>query len=156
MGFGLYDRCVIEALRGLNEPEPYFRGLISEVGFERASIAYDQPERRHGKSSYHFLDLVDFALLALSSYSRAPLRLMTLGGMTVAALSFLVGLGYLVAKLLFWNSLPVGTAPILIAIFFLSAVQIFALGVIGEYVGLLLSYSRRFPLVIEKERINYD
>nr|WP_246736381.1 glycosyltransferase family 2 protein [Enterovirga sp. DB1703] len=156
IGYGLYDRVFMEALRGLNEPDPYFRGLVAEIGFERATIEYDQPPRRHGRSSYRFFDYVDYAFLGLFSYSRAPLRLMTLAGICVASLSFLIGLVYLIAKLLFWYSIPAGTAPILIAVFFLGAVQILAIGVVGEYVGLLLTYSRRFPLVIEKERINYD
>ena len=156
MGYGLYDRCVIDALRGLNEPEPYFRGLITEVGFERAAIEYDQPRRRYGRSSYNIFSLADFALLGLSSYSRAPLRLMTFVGFAVACLSLLCALAYLVGKLLFWYSLPVGVAPVLIAIFFLGSIQLFALGVVGEYIGLLLNYARRFPLVIEKERINFD
>ena len=155
MGFGLYDRVVMDALRGLNEPEPYFRGLVSEIGFKRAIVEYDQPERVHGASKNSFLDLIDYAILAVTSYSRAPLRLMTLGGLAVAALSFCIGMGYLVAKLMFWNSLPLGVAPVLIAVFFLGAAQICALGVVGEYVGLLLSYARRFPLVIERERINF-
>ncbi len=156
MGYGLYDRCVIEALRSLNEPEPYFRGLIAEVGFERAFIEYDQPRRRHGRSSYTIFSLADYALLGLSSYSRAPLRLMTLVGFSVSCLSFLCGLAYLLGKLLFWYSLPVGVAPLLIAIFFLSSIQLLALGIVGEYIGLLLNYARKFPLVIEKERINFD
>jgi glycosyltransferase involved in cell wall biosynthesis len=156
IGYGLYDRTFVEVLRGLNEPEPYFRGLVSEIGFDRLVIPYDQPGRLHGQSSYRFFQYVDYALLGLSSYSRAPLRLMTLTGFCIAALSFLIGVAYLIAKLLFWYSLPVGTAPILIAIFFLGAVQLFAIGVLGEYVGLVLTYSRRFPHVIEKERINYD
>ena len=156
MGYGLYDRCVIEALRGLNEPEPYFRGLITEVGFERATVEYDQPPRRHGKSSYTIFSLADFALHGLSSYSRVPLRMMTFVGFAVSCLSFLCGLAYLVGKLLFWYALPTGIAPVLIAVFFLGAIQLFALGVVGEYIGLLLNYSRRFPLVIEKERINFD
>ena len=156
MGYGLYDRCVIEALRGLNEPEPYFRGLISEIGFDRATVEYDQPPRHHGRSSYNIFSLADYALLGISSYSRAPLRLMTLVGFCVSLLSFLGGVGYLIAKLLFWYSLPTGVAPVLIAIFFLGSVQLFALGVVGEYIGLLLNYARRFPLVIEKERINFD
>lgn len=155
IGYGLYDRRVVDAFRSLNEPEPYFRGLVMEVGFERTIVEYDQPRRRHGKSSYGFLDLVDYAILAMSSYSRAPLRLMTIGGMSVACLSLLVALGYFVAKLLFWDSLPLGIAPLAIAVCFLGAVQIFALGIVGEYVGLLLSYARRFPLVIESERINF-
>ena len=156
MGYGLYDRCVIEALRNLNEPEPYFRGLIAEVGFERAFVEYDQPERRYGRSSYTIFSLADYALIGLSSYSRAPLRLMTLVGFCVSCLSFLCGLAYLIGKLLFWYSLPVGVAPVMIAIFFLSSVQLLALGIVGEYIGLLLNYARKFPLVIEKERINFD
>ena len=143
-------------MRKLHEPEPYFRGLVIEVGFERRVIEYDQPPRRHGRSSYNFFSLADFALVGLSSYSRAPLRLMTFLGFFVSSLSFLTGFIYLIIKLLFWNSLPVGVAPVLIAIFFLGSIQLFALGVVGEYIGLLLNYSRQFPLVIEKERINFD
>ena len=156
VGYGLYDRCVIDVLRGLNEPEPYFRGLVMEIGFKRAMIEYDQPARRTGKSSYNLFSLADYALIGLSSYSRAPLRLMTFLGFGAAMLSFMAGLVYLVIKLLFWYSLPVGVAPVLIAIFFLSSIQLFALGVVGEYIGLLLNYSRKFPLVIEGERINFD
>lgn len=155
MGYGLYDRCVVDALRGLNEPEPYFRGLVMEVGFTRAFIEYEQPPRRHGRSSYNFFSLADYALVGLSSYSRAPLRLMTFLGFAVSMLSFLAGLVYLAIKLLFWYSLPVGVAPVLIAVFFLGSIQLFALGVVGEYIGLLLNYARNFPLVIEKERINF-
>jgi polyisoprenyl-phosphate glycosyltransferase len=154
-GYGLYDRCVLDALRTLREPEPYFRGLVLEVGFERSIIMYDQPPRLHGKSSYNLYSLADFALLGLSVSSRAPLRLMTLLGFSRAVVSFIVGFAYLIIKLAFWYSLPIGVAPVLIAVFFLSALQLFALGVLGEYVGLLLNYSRNFPLVIEKERINF-
>ena len=156
IGYGLYDRAFIESLRSLNEPEPYFRGLVVEIGFERFVVEYDQPDRRHGVTSYRFFDYVDYALTGLSSYSRAPLRLMTLTGFFVAAVSFLTGIVYLIAKILFWYSLPAGIAPILIAVFFLGAVQLLAIGVLGEYIGLLLTYSRRFPHVVEQERINYD
>ncbi|MGI3903285.1 MAG: glycosyltransferase family 2 protein [Janthinobacterium lividum] len=156
MGYGLYDQCIIKALRDLNEPEPYFRGLIAEVGFDRAFVEYDQPERRHGRSSYTLFALADYALLGLSSHSRAPLRLMTLVGFSISCVSFMCGIAYLIGKFVFWYSLPVGVAPVLIAIFFLSSVQLFALGIVGEYIGLLLNYARNFPLVIEKERINFD
>ena len=156
MGYGLYDRRVMDVLRDLNEPEPYFRGLINEVGFDRAFVEYEQPARRHGRSSYTLFSLADHALLGLSTYSRAPLRLMTLVGFSIACVSFLCGVAYFIGKLLFWYSLPAGIAPLLIAIFFLGSVQLFALGVVGEYIGLLLNYTRRFPLVIEKERINFD
>jgi hypothetical protein len=147
---------VVDAMRGLKEPEPYFRGLVMEVGFERATVEYDQPPRRYGRSSYNLFSLADYALVGLSSYSRAPLRLMTFLGFFVSMLSFIVGLVYLIIKLVFWNSLPIGVAPVLISIFFLGSIQLFALGVVGEYIGLLLNYSRQFPLVIEKERINFD
>jgi glycosyltransferase involved in cell wall biosynthesis len=156
IGYGLYDRCVVDAMRALKEPEPYFRGLVMEVGFERATVEYDQPLRRHGRSSYNLFSLADYALVGLSSYSRAPLRLMTFLGFFVSTLSFFVGLVYLIFKLVFWNSLPIGVAPVLISIFFLGSIQLFALGVVGEYIGLLLNYARQFPLVIEKERINFD
>lgn len=156
MGYGLYDRRVMDTLRGLNEPEPYFRGLINEVGFDRAFIEYEQPARRHGRSSYTLFSLAEHALLGLSTYSRAPLRLMTLIGFSISCISFLCGFAYFIGKLLFWYSLPTGIAPLLIAIFFLGSIQLFALGVVGEYIGLLLNYTRRFPLVIEKERINFD
>ena len=76
IGYGLYDKCVVDAMRGLREPEPYFRGLVVEVVFERATVEYDQPPRQHGRSSYSLFSLADYALLGLSSYSRAPLRLM--------------------------------------------------------------------------------
>lgn len=155
MGYGLYDRRVVDAMRGLNEPEPYFRGLVMEVGFERAMIEYDQPPRRHGRSSYNLLSLTDFALSGLVMHSRAPLRFMTLVGFLVSTCSFIFAVGYVILKLLFWYSFPAGITPILIAVFFLGSVQLFALGVLGEYIGLLLSYSRHFPLVIEKERINF-
>ena len=155
MGYGLYDRCVVQAMRGLNEPEPYFRGLVMEVGFTRAFVEYEQPPRRHGRSSDNFFSLADYALVGLSSSSRAPLRLMTFIGFFVSMLSFVAGLVYLAIKLFFWYSLPVGIAPVLIAVFFLGSIQMLALGVVGEYIGLLLNYARNFPLVIEKERINF-
>ena len=156
MGYGAFDQVAIAALRQLKEPEPFFRGLIMEVGFERAFIEYDQPPRRTGRSSYTIASLADYAILGLSTYSRAPLRIMTAVGFVVACLSLLVGLGYLVAKLLFWSSFPLGVAPLVIAVFFLGAVQLFAIGIVGEYVGLLLNYARQFPLVVEKERMNFD
>jgi polyisoprenyl-phosphate glycosyltransferase len=156
MGYGLYDRCVVDAMRKLNEPEPYFRGLVIEVGFERVMIEYDQPPRRRGRSSYNVFSLADYALIGLSTYSRAPLRMMTFLGFSVSMLSFLAGVIYFFVKLFFWYSMPVGLAPVLISIFFLGSIQLFALGVLGEYVGLLLNYTRQFPLVFEKERINFD
>ncbi len=155
-GFGLYDRSIVEIVRQLNEPDPYFRGLVSEIGFDKAFVEYSQLPRKHGKSRHSFFDLFELAMLAMTTYSKAPLRLMTFTGMAIAALSLIAGLGYLIAKLILWDRFSAGIAPILIATLFFAAVQLIALGLIGEYIGLLLQYARRFPLVIEKERINFD
>ncbi len=156
MGYGLYDRAVVEIIRGLDEPDPYFRGLISEIGFDKAFVEYDQPLRKHGKSHLDLLDLIEMAMLGMTTYSKVPLRMMTFGGLTIAGLSLLAGLGYLVAKLIFWDTFSAGIAPILLATLFFASVQLIALGLVGEYIGLVLQYVRRFPLVIEKERINFD
>ena len=156
MGYGLYEREIVEIIRRLDEPDPYFRGLVSEIGFDKAFAEYDQPPRRHGESRHSFFTLVEMAMLAVTTYSKVPLRLMTFGGLGIAALSLLVGLGYLIAKLVFWNTFSAGIAPILLAVLFFAAVQLIALGLVGEYIGLILQYVRRFPLVIEKERVNFD
>ena len=156
IGFGLFDRQIIEILRSFDDPSPYFRGMVSEIGFDKAFVEYEQPERKHGRSRHSFFDLFDLAMLGITSYSRTPLRIMTLGGLAVALLFFIVALGYLIAKLLFWNFFTMGTAPILIGTFFLAAVELFCLGLVGEYVGLIFEQVRHRPLVVEKERVNFD
>jgi glycosyltransferase involved in cell wall biosynthesis len=156
MGYGLYDRRVMDVMRSLYEPDPYFRGLVPEIGFERKVVEYRQPERAHGTSKHSLFDLIDFALMGITTFSKAPMRLMTVTGFIAACLSLACGFLYLVAKVLFWSSIPVGIAPILIAVFLLGSVQLLALGLLGEYVGVLLQYARKFPLVVEKERINFD
>jgi len=156
IGFGLYDRRVIEILRDLNEPDPYFRGLIPEIGLARAVVEYDQPVRTHGESKNSLIDLIDLAFLGVTTYSKAPMRILTVIGFLVAALSFIAAIVYVCLKLLFWSSVPFGITPILLATLFFGSIQLLALGLLGEYVGLLLQYARRFPLVIEKERINFD
>ena len=156
IGYGVYDRQVIDVMRSLYEPDPYFRGLVPEIGFERAIVEYDQPERRHGKSRNSLSDLVDLAILGLSIYAKAPMRLMTIAGLFVAALSLMAAVVYFVLKLIYWNSFSMGIAPLLLATLFFGSIQILALGLIGEYVGLLLRYARRFPLVVERERVNFD
>jgi polyisoprenyl-phosphate glycosyltransferase len=155
-GFGLYDRKIMEVIRSLNEPDPYFRGLISEIGFEKCLIEYVEPPRKHGTTRHRFFDLLDLAILGITTYSRVPLRLLTIVAVIVASLSFLAGTVYLILKLVFWSSFSVGIAPLLIGALFLSAVQMLAIGLVGEYIGLVLLYSRRFPPVIEQERINFD
>src|SRR5262249_49642617 len=136
MGFGLFDREVIEILRALEEPEPYFRGLVAEIGFDKAFIEYDQPSRKYGRSRHSFLDLFELSMLALTTYSRAPLTLMTLTGLAISILSLATGLVCLVLKLIYWDTFPVGIIPLILATFFFAAVQLIALGLIGEYIGL--------------------
>jgi glycosyltransferase involved in cell wall biosynthesis len=154
-GFGLYDKKFIEVLRNLDEPYPYFRGLIGELGFERAEIPYTQPKREKGKSKNSFYDLYDMAMLGFVSHSKLPLRLASFIGFGVSILSILVALIYLVYKLLDWSEFQLGIAPLVIGIFFFSGVQLFFLGIIGEYIGAIFTQVKNRPLVVEKERINF-
>ncbi len=154
-GFGLYDRQIMDVLRGLREPYPYFRGLISDVGYNIKRVEYIQPERLHGQTKNNFLTLFDIAMLGFTSYSKVPLRLATLVGFFTACLSLLVGMGYLVAKLIFWNTFTAGIAPVVVGIFFLGSVQLFFMGIVGEYVGAVFTYVQNRPLVVEQERINF-
>jgi polyisoprenyl-phosphate glycosyltransferase len=154
-GFGLYDRQFIEILRNLEEPYPYFRGLIAELGFCRIEIPYTQPKREKGKTKNNFYTLYDIAMLGFVSYSKLPLRLASFIGFGVSLLSFIIALVYFVYKLLFWNNFSVGIAPLVIGIFFFGGVQLFFLGIIGEYVGAIFTQVKKRPLIIEKERINF-
>ncbi|MDD5155304.1 MAG: glycosyltransferase family 2 protein [Candidatus Omnitrophica bacterium] len=154
-GFGLYDREFVEIIRKLNDPYPYLRGLITEVGFPRAEIKYTQPKRKRGRSSYNLYSLYETAVLGFTSYSMVPLRLSVFIGFLVAIISLGVALFYFILKLLFWNSMQMGTAPIIIGIFFFSAVQLFFIGILGEYVGAIYTQVKNRPLVFEKERINF-
>jgi len=155
-GFGLYDRVVIEALRKMDETYPYFRGMIMEAGFKQAIVYFDQPPRKQGVSSYNFYRLYDLAMLGITSHSKVPLRLATMLGFIMSALSFMVGMAYLLAKLFLWNFFTVGIAPIIIAVFFFGSVQLFFTGILGEYIGFIYTHVRHRPLVVEEERINFD
>ena len=153
-GFGLYDKKVIDIIRKLDDPYPYFRGLISEIGFEIAKIEYEQPPRGKGHSKHNFYSLYDIAILGITSHSKVPLRLATFTGFLVSFSSFIVGVFYLIYKLVFWDRFDVGIAPLVIGIFFFAAVQLFFIGMIGEYIGSIHTQVLKRPLVIEKERIN--
>ncbi len=154
-GFGLYDRKVIDILRNLQDPYPYFRGLIADIGFEPAIIEFTQPARRFGKSKSNLFYLYEEAMLGITSYTKLPLRLATIIGFSSAAISFLIGVFYLIYKLLFWTSFSVGTAPITIGLFFFASIQLIFLGVIGEYISMIYVHVINRPLVYEKERINF-
>lgn len=154
-GFGLYDRTVIEILRSLNDPYPYLRGIIADIGFETAKIPYLQPARVRGITKNNFYTLYDMAMLGITSYSKVPLRLAAMIGFVMSALSLLTALGYLAAKLMFWDLFTIGTAPMIIGIFFFGSIQLFFIGMIGEYIGSIHTQILKRPLVIEKERINF-
>lgn len=154
-GFGLYDKEVINILRGLDDPYPYFRGLISEIGFPVAKIEFKQPQRKRGITKNNFYTLYDMAMLGITSHSKVPLRLAVFGGFTLSLCSLVIAFIYLILKLVAWNSFQMGTAPLLIGIFFFSSVQLFFLGLLGEYIGNLQTQILKRPLVVEKERINF-
>lgn len=154
-GFGLYDQQVIKILREINDPYPYFRGLIADIGFPIARIEFTQPRRKRGISKNNFYTLYDMAMLGVTGYTKIPLRLATMFGFVSAALSFVVGLIYLIYKIIFWFQFQLGSAPIVIGLFFLGSVQLFFLGVVGEYIGAIYTQVMKRPLVIEKERINF-
>lgn len=155
-GSGLYDRKVIEIIKKIDDPYPYFRGLICDIGFERAVIMYNQPLRKRGITKNNFYTLYDLAMLGITNHSKVPLRLATMTGFAMAILSLLFALGYFIYKLIFWKSFSVGIAPLVIGLFFFSAVQLFFIGIIGEYIGSIHTQVLKRPLVIEKERINFD
>jgi glycosyltransferase involved in cell wall biosynthesis len=152
-GFGLYDRRVIEIMRNLGDPYPYVRGLIAEIGLPYVTIPYDQPLRKRGITKNNFYTLFDMALLGITSHSKVPLRMATIAGFLLSGLSLLVAVGFLVLKLTAWYSLPAGYAPAVIGIFFLGSAQIFLIGLLGEYVGAVLTQVRKRPLVVERERV---
>jgi polyisoprenyl-phosphate glycosyltransferase len=155
-GFGLYDRKVLDILhRDFREPYPYFRGQIAEIGLPHKEIFYNQSRRERGITKNNFYTLYDIGMLGITNLSKVPLRLVTFGGFVFAALSLLAGLGYLVAKLVFWNYFQLGLAPIMIGLFFLGSVQLIAIGIIGEYIGSIHTIVQNRPLVTEQERINF-
>lgn len=155
-GSGLYDREFVEVLRNLNDPTPFLRGIVAELGYKRKEIHYKQPQRRAGKTHNNFYTLYDAAMLSFTSYTKIGLRLATFMGIGIGIISAIMGVAYLILKLMYWNRFAAGTAPMLIGIFFLGSIQLFFLGFMGEYI---LSINQRImnrPLVIEEERINFE
>jgi glycosyltransferase involved in cell wall biosynthesis len=154
-GFGLYDRAIVDYCRKVADPYPYFRGQISEIGLPIKKIPYRQPVRKRGITKNNFFTLYDLAMLGITSHSKVPLRLATMLGFSMAILSLLVAFVYLIYKLVFWYTLPVGTAPLVIGLFFFASVQLFFIGILGEYIGAIHTQVLKRPLVVEKERINF-
>ena len=155
-GFGLYDRSVVEQIRNnFRDPYPYFRGIIAELGLPVAKVFYNQKRRERGVTKNNFYALYDLAMLGITNLSKVPLRLVIFCGFLSALVSFVVGIFYLIYKLMFWQSFTLGLAPIVLGLFFLGSVQLIALGIIGEYVGSIHTIVLKRPLVTEKERINF-
>jgi glycosyltransferase involved in cell wall biosynthesis len=154
-GAGLFDRVVLETLRSLDDPYPYFRGLLCEIGFPVATVPFRQPRRARGVTKNNFYTLYDIAMLGITNHSKVPLRIMTMTGFALALVSLLISVGYLVTKLLFWNSFDMGVAPILIGVFFFGSMQMLFIGLLGEYIGSIHTRLRKLPHVVERERINF-
>jgi glycosyltransferase, family 2 len=155
-GFGLYDKAFIEVMRKLDDPTPFLRGIVAELGFKRKEIAYEQPKRRAGITSNNLYRLYDAAMLSITSYTKLGLRLATLIGAMSGGFSFFVAIIYLILKLLYWDRFPAGMAPILIGMLFLGSIQIFFIGMIGEYILTINQRVMKRPLVVEEERINFE
>ena len=154
-GFGLYDRAIVDYCRSINDPYPYFRGLISEIGLPIKKISFHQPVRKRGFSNCNWYVLYDVAMLGITNFSKVPLRLAAMVGFVTAFISLIVAFCYLIYKLVLWRSFPLGTAPLVIGLFFFSSVQLFFIGILGEYIGAIHTQVLKRPLVVEKERINF-
>ena len=154
-GSGLYDRDFIEVLRNLDDPTPFLRGIVAELGFKIKQIPYVQPKRRAGETKNHFYQLYDAAMLSITSYTKAGLRLATIFGSICSLISMVVAVVYLVMKLMYWDRFPAGMAPVLIGMCFLGSVQIFFIGLMGEYILSINARVMKRPLVIEEERLNF-
>jgi hypothetical protein len=154
-GFGLYDQTFVSVLRTLPDPYPYFRGIVAELGFRYATIPYTQPARQRGFTKNTVYALYDIGIQGIVNHSKIPLRVAVLLGFFSSILSLIAALVYLVLKLIFWFNLPFGIAPLVIGLFGVASVQLFFLGILGEYVGAIYTQVRNRPLVVEEERINF-
>lgn len=155
-GFGLYDRSFLEVLRELHDPIPFWRGVVSELGYRMKEIPYEQQKRRAGKSHNNFFSLYDAAMLSFTSYTKTGMRVATFFGFIISAISLLIALVYLILKLVNWDNFQMGNAPILIGVFVLGGIQLFFIGLLGEYIMSINTRMMNRPLVIEEERINFD
>ncbi len=154
-GAGLFDQVVVDILRNIHDSYPYFRGLLCEIGFPIATVPFKQPRRQRGITKNNFYTLYDIAMLGITNHSKVPLRLMAMSGFLLSILSLFAAFGFLVAKLIFWDYFQLGISPILIGIFFFGAIQMFFIGLLGEYIASIHTQVRNMPLVIEAERVNF-
>lgn len=154
-GFGLYDKKIIDICRSIDDPYPYFRGLICDIGFDKKIINFKQPQRKKGETKNNFYTMYDNAMLGIVKHSKVPLRFMTFTGFFFAFFSMCFALIYLIYKLIYWSNFQLGMAPLVIGLFFLGSIQLLSLGILGEYVGAIYTRVNKKPIIIEKERINF-
>jgi len=155
-GFGLFDRKVVDLIKQFDDPYPYFRGMIAEIGMPRFEIPYTQPARKRGITKNNFYSLYELAMLAITNLSKIPLRVVTFSGFVCALLCILISFGYLIYKLIFWDRFSAGLAPLVIGVFFVMSLQMLFIGIVGEYIGTIHTLVQRRPLVVEQERINFE
>lgn len=155
-GFGLYSRKFVEAVKLFKEPYPYFRGLVSEIGLKRSKVLFVQEKRKHGRTKNNFFTLYDMAMTGFVNHTKIPLRLAVFCGFVLAIISLMIAFGYLIYKLMYWETFNLGLAPLVIGLFFFSAIQLVFIGIIGEYLGAIWTQVKNKPLVIEEEKINFD
>lgn len=155
-GFGLYDRDFINVLKDLNDPMPYLRGIVAELGFTRKELFYEQEKRKSGKSKNNWYTLYDLAMLGITSYSKVVMRFATMFGFILSLITFLSGVVYFIYKLIYWYSFPAGIAPLILGVFFIGSVQLFFIGLLGEYILNINVRVMKRPLVVEEDRINFD
>lgn len=155
-GFGLYDREVLNQLRQIDDPYPFLRGLICELGYEIKTIPFAQPRRLRGISKNNLYTLYDIAMLGIVSHSKVPIRIAAFAGFALGMLSVIAAIVFLILKLLYWDSFPMGIAPVVIGMFFMFGILMLFIGILGEYIGAIHTHIQRRPVVVEKERINFD
>lgn len=155
-GTGLYDKSFIDVLKNMDDPAPFLRGIVAELGPMRKDIEYTQAERRAGKTHNNWYRLYDAAMLSFTSYTKVGLRMATFLGFIFAALNMAIAALYFIAKLIWWDNFPMGTAPLLIGVFFMGSIQLFFIGLLGEYVVNINTRVMHRPLVVEEKRINFE
>lgn len=156
VGLTLTDKKVLDFMRTAYEPDVDFRFLVADLGYKIKIVPYEQQRRAKGKSSYNIARYFDFAITSLVNTSWVPLRLATVSGVFLSAVCFIMGIVYLAYKLIYWDTFDAGMAPLLIGMFFIGAVQLLFIGIVGEYVGAILRKISKSPVVVEEEVINFD
>jgi glycosyltransferase involved in cell wall biosynthesis len=155
-GSGIFDKNIISELKKIEDPDPYFRGMVSEITSRIDIIEFDQPRRLFGNSKNNLYTLFDTGVNAIIKHSKIPLRIMTIGGFFLSIILIFIGIFFFIYKIIYWNKFQLGLAPIILGVFFGFSILIFMLGMIGEYIGVILKQVRKISLVIEKERVNFD